>query len=303
MNDATSRLAATLALVLAAASAEAGTILGASGPFRLNGKQVTLEQGAGIPMPAGAKLETLGSEVSYRSDTGDAITFERDSVAVEQETTEFGSAVFLSRGSATATISDKTQIGTAVGWIGAPAGSRAKVLVEPAAGLETTEAFVRSVEGNSWIRYGVNAYAIALPQAHSVVLDVDPKAPGSFGFRTGQQNAGEVAIHRNVGGGQIIASVPKATSGAFTDVAGENKTKICNDINSLKTAKVRLTTRFSGKADNTAAIGPGTCAQIDNATGVIEVLFTAIKFEILERAISLTSEFGTLAQSNFSDVK
>jgi hypothetical protein len=42
---------------------------------------------------------------------------------------------------------------------------------------------------------------------------------------------------------------------------------------------------------------------IDNATGAIEVLFTAVKFEILERAINLTTEFSTLAQSNFSDVK
>ena len=42
---------------------------------------------------------------------------------------------------------------------------------------------------------------------------------------------------------------------------------------------------------------------IDNATGAIELAFSAVKFEILERAITLTSEFSTLAQSNFSDVK
>jgi len=89
--------------------------------------------------------------------------------------------------------------------------------------------------------------------------------------------------------------------GCFTDEP-DNKTKICDDINSLKTAKIKLESKFA-KATNTASIGPGTCALVDNTTGAIQVLFTAVKFEILERAISLTTEFSTLAQSNFSDVK
>jgi len=101
--------------------------------------------------------------------------------------------------------------------------------------------------------------------------------------------------------GLIVAYVPKASLGCVTDEPG-NKTRLCNDINSLKTAKIRLETKF-GSTTNTAAIGPGTCAVIDNATGAIELAFSAVKFEILERAITLTSEFSTLAQSNFSDVK
>jgi hypothetical protein len=139
-----------------------------------------------------------------------------------------------------------------------------------------------------------------LMPAHSVTLDVDPEKGGTLCFRTGQQNAGDVEIHKSTPGGDIIASVPKATLGCFTDEP-DNKTKICDQIDSLKTAKIQIETRFA-KGVNKAAIGPGTCALIDNATGAIQVLFTAVKFEILERAISLTSEFATLAQSNFSDV-
>lgn len=295
----TASIVAVCALAAVVSTAEAGTITGAAGEFTVNGKSTTLEAGKTLVLKKGDILEAGKSGVSYRSDTGDVLTIESGSSVREEETTEFAAGVFLLKGSATGTLSEKTQVGVAAGWMTGPKGGKAKVLVEATAGRESTEALFRAVEGNAGISY--RAFTVHLSPAHSVTLDIDPAAPGTLCFRTGQSNAGEVEIHKSTSAGEIIAYVPKASLGCITDEAN-NKTRICNDINSLKTAKIRLETRF-GSSINTAAIGPGTCAVIDNATGAIELAFAAVKFEILERAISLTSEFSTLAQSNFSDVK
>jgi len=290
-------LCAVLAL---AAAAQAGTITSATGPIQVNNKDVTVAPGKPVTLKAGDTFSTMGATVTYRSETGDDVTFEPGSSAREEEVNSDGAAVFMSKGSATGVLSEKTLLGVAAGWVNAPQKSKTKVTVDATPGREATGASFRAVEGAATIRY--RSFKMYLMPAHSITFDIDPEKPGSLAFRTGQQNASDVEIHKSaLAGGDIVASVPKATFGTFSDEA-DNKTKICDDINSLKTAKIRLETRFS-KGQNTASIGPGTCALIDNATGAIQVLFTAVKFEILERAISLTSEFATLAQSNFSDVK
>jgi hypothetical protein len=303
MRLATSSLTAfalsACAALAAASSAEAGTITAATAEFTVNGKSVTLESGKTLALKKGDLVDAKKSGVSYRSDTGDALLIEAGSVVREEETTTVAAGLFIMKGSVTGTLSEKTQLGAAAGWMTAGKGAKAKVLVESTAGHEDKEALFRAVEGGASVSY--RAFTVHLPPAHSVTLDIDAAAPGTLCFRTGQQNAGEVEIDKATTAGQILAFVPKASLGCFTDDAG-NKTRICNDINSLKTAKIRLETRF-GATTNTAAIGPGTCAVIDNATGAIELAFAAVKFEILERAITLTSEFSTLAQSNFSDVK
>jgi hypothetical protein len=287
-------------LALSAVAAQAGTVTGSSGPFKVNGAAATVPAGGSLALKRNDVVDTMGSSVSYRSDTGDALTLERGSLVREEETTATAAGLFVLKGAVTGIISDKTQVGVAAGWASAPAGQKCKVLVECTPGREAREALFRAVEGSAYISYR-SFNALLLPQ-HSVTLDIDPNLPGTLRFRTGQQNAGEVKVARTVAAGEIIAWVPKASLGSIEDQP-ENKTKVCNDINSLKSAKIRLQTRFAGKGENTAAIGPGTCALIDNATGAIQVLFAAVQFEILDRAISLTSEFSTLAQSNFSDVK
>ena len=300
MSFAKFTLAAFVLAAAGAASAEAGTVTSSSGPFRVNGTEVTLEAGKTIALKKGDVLDTGNSTVKYKSDTGDEVQFDAQSVVREEETTDYAAGAFILKGSATGVLSEKTQLGVAAGWVNAPKGGRAKVLVEAARGRENSEALFRAIEGNAWIRY--RAFSVSLLPAHSVTLDIDPAAAGTLCFRTGQQNAGEIEIQKTVAAGEISIWIPKATIGCVNDEAS-NKTKICDDINSLKTAKIRIHTKFVGKPDGDASIGPGTCALIDNATGAIEVLFSAVKFEILERAISLTSEFSTLAQSNFSDVK
>jgi hypothetical protein len=296
-------VAAVVALTASAAAAQAGTITGASGPFRVNAKDVTLASGQTLVTKPGDEISTGKSSVVWRSDNGDNVTLDIGTVAREEPTTQESAALFLLRGSGTGMLGEKTVLGVAAGWAGAPKGGRSKVLVEAAPGREAVEGLFRAVEGGAVVNY--RQYRTIVPAAHSVTLDVDPAATGAMWFRTGQQNAGDIEIHKSVREGQpdeIVLWVPKATSGGFTDEPG-NKTKVCDEIISLKTAKIRIQTRFQAKGENNASIGPGTCAVVDNATGAIQLLFTAVRFEILERAINLTTEFSTLAQSNFSDVK
>jgi len=290
---------AACATFAAATSAEAGTITAATGEFDVNGKPATLESGKTITLKKGDVVDAKKANVSYKSDTGDALLVESGSVVREEETTESAAGLYIQKGAVTGTLSDKTQLGAAAGWMTAEKGTKARVLVEAAAGHEDREALFRAIEGSGTVSY--HAFSVHLPPAHSTTLSSDPAAPGTMLFRTGQQNAGEVRIDKATTAGLMSAYVPKASLGRFSDEPG-NKTRICNDINSLKTAKVRLETKF-GSSKNDASIGPGTCAVIDNTTGAIELAFTAVKFEILETAITLTSEFSTLAQSNFSDVK
>lgn len=290
-------------LAASAAAAQAGTITSASGPFKLNAKDVTLEPGQTIVTKANDHIATGKSSVVWKSDNGDNVTLDVNTVAREQPTTQTSAAIFLISGSATGLLSEKTLIGSAAGWGSSTKGAKSKVLVEAVPGREGATGLFRAVEGGAYVTY--RQFHARLPAAHSVTLDIDAKAPGTLRFRTGQQNVGEVEIGKTVREGQsdeIVLWVPKATAGSFNDEP-QDKTKICDDINSLKTAKVRIQTRFQAKGENNASIGPGTCAQVDNATGAIQLLFTAVSFEILERAISLTTEFSTLAQSNFSDVR
>ena len=296
-------VAAVVALAASAAAAQAGTITAASGPFKVNDKDVTLTGGETLAVKAGDEISTGKSSVVWKSDTGDNVNLDVGTVAREEATTPDSAAIFVSQGSATGMLSDKTLIGASAGWAGAPAGEKSKILVEAAPGREAGEALFRAVEGTGSVTY--RQYRVVLPAQHSVTLDVDPSAPGSLWFRTGQQNAGDVEVYKTVREGEtdeIVLWVPKATSGAFTDEPND-KTKIANDPNSLKTAKIRIQTRYQAKGENNAAIGPSTSAVVDNATGTIQLSFTPVRFEILERAINLTTEFSTLAQSNFSDVK
>ncbi len=294
-------LAASLLVggVVLVRTAQAGVITSATGPVRVNGQEVVIQPGEPLTLGPGDVLETLDSNVLFQSETGDRITIERNSKVRADGVDNGVDYLFVESGAAYGTVSDKTALGGAAGWASAPEGLTSKVFLEVPADRPGSEASFRSVEGGTWVRY--HDYSVWLPAKHTVTLAVDPGRTGLLAFRTSQQNPGDIRVIKGVGSGELIAYVPKATVGRVLPDEG-NKTRIENDITSLKTGKIRLETRFPGKPPQRAALGPGTYALIDNSTGTIEVSFTAVEFVILERAISLTNEFATLSQSNFSDV-
>ena len=287
-----------------AVATDAGVITSATGPIRVNGQEVVLKAGEPLTLNPGDVIETLGANAVFQSGSGetgsgDRITIERGTSARADGVEDGVDFLFVESGTAYGDISDKTSVGGSAGWASAPEGQAAKIFLEVPTNRPGSEATFRSIEGGIWVRY--HDYRVWLPEQHTVTLAVDPARPDRLAFRTSQQNAGDVRVIKAVGGGDIITIVPKATVGRIAP-EGVDKTRIDNDIASLKTGKIRLETQYPGRSPQKAALGPGTYAVIDNATGDIQVSFSAVEFVILERAISLTQEFSTLSQSNFSDV-
>ncbi len=300
MNFSSARAVLPALIVLSlAALAEAGVISSATGPIRVNGQEVVLQPGQTLELKAGDRVDTGASVAVFQSASGDRVTLEKGTKARADGLTDGVDYLFVESGSAYGTIGDKTSFGGTAGWATAPEGQTAKAFLDVPRDRPGSEGSFRAVEGGVWVRY--NSYRVWLPQRNSITLAVDPARPDVFAFRTSQQNDADVDVVRTVAGGDIFAHVPKATVGRMMS-AEPNKTRIENDITSLKTGKIRLETRYPGRPEQNAALGPGTYALIDNATGAIEVSFTPVEFVILERAISLTNEFATLSQSNFSDL-
>ena len=295
--------ATLLAFGMVAVTAQAATIKSASGPILVNGKQVTIDPSKPYEIPKGATVESGTATVVVVSKSGDEIALERDSILRNDGEESGVEGLFLMQGTAVAELGPNTTVGSWSSWVQVPAGqtTKSKVFIEelPSADKLTHEGTVRAISGDAWL--WLYAYRIGLPVGHTISLSVDTRTRENVCFRTGQRNPGDVELQKKVTGGDIVALIPKATAGCVELVEDGKKTKISNDIASLKSGKIRLETRFGGESDQ-AALGPGTHALIDNLTGVIQVAFAAVQYEILERAIDLTTEFSTLAQSNFSDV-
>lgn len=292
--------AAAAVLALTAGLAEAGSLTEASGPVTVNGNEVTVDPANPIAMKLGDVVDTGSSTATFTTNGGDKFNLEPGSTARADGEENGVDSLFLKWGAVFATLSGTSTLGVAASWVTTAEGEgTSEVYVEAPQGRSAGEALFRSIRGGVWLRY--HSFNTWLPERHAVSLEVNSAEPQYFAFRTDQQNRGTVDLVKKLGGGEIIARIPRATSGTVEPV-DPNKTKICNDVTSLKTGKIELETKFSGRKPKQAALGAGACALIDNLTGDIALVFEAVAFEILDRAISLTSEFSTLAQSNFADV-
>lgn len=294
-------LAAIAVLGVAASAVQAGEITSATGQISVNGQSRTVDKP--FVLEPGAVVDTLGSTVKFTSAGGDVVTL-LPGTSARSEGSNGMDYLFVRFGTAVAELSNKTAVGVNAGWITVPEGSTTKseVFVEAPEDRKTSESQFRTNKGSAWITYGAGhgSFRVWLPERHSVTLRIDASQPEFLEFSTDQQNRQDIEIHKTLSGGSIVCFVPRATSGRIEPVTS-TQTKISNDLTSFKDGKVRIETRF--RDNNQADLGPGTHAIIDNATGAITVVFSAVEFDILERAISLTSEFATLAQSNFSDVQ
>jgi hypothetical protein len=300
-------LAAVIVLGIASQSM-AGAITEASGPITVvtkDGarKQVTVEKGKPIALKEGDVVETGGSSATFTSSSGDTIVLEPNTTAKSHGDDGNRDYLFLEAGVGVANLSEKTALGAASGWVTVPAGAKqkAQVFVEVPRDRAAKEALFRTNNGAAWVTY--NQFRVWVTDRHAVTLSVNSQRKGVVCYRTHQQNKATVRVEKRVQGGTIITEVPRATSGCSEPKDGDTKTKIDNDITSFKTGKIQVTTDFGEGQGDPAELGPGTYAVVDNATGSITVVFTAVEFEILDQAISLTTEFATLTQSNFSDVK
>lgn len=201
--------------------------------------------------------------------------------------------ILVKRGAVRGVIGGKTQIAVPTGWLIVKPGTFARFYAET---MGPKRAFVKVDEGQALLAY--DNFNIHLQQGNGIELEQTKS--GAVRFSTHQTNASAVRIIDRVSVDlEIDLTVPKATSGMFKPEKQGQKTRITSDAISYKSGTIALETRFEGEAKHKGSLGPGTFAVIDNSTGVLELAFDEVDFQIVKRATSLTSELSALAVSNF----
>ena len=199
----------------------------------------------------------------------------------------------VKRGVVRGTIGGKTQVAGPNAWLMARPGEYARFYLEANG---KGKGFVKVDEGQAL--FVVDNIFMHLVQGNGVGIERTPN--GSVRFATHQTNAAPLRmINRVTDELEIDLLVPKATSGAWTLVQNGRKTRISSSATSWKSGLITLETRMDGEAMHKGSLGPGTFAVIDNSTGILELAFDEVEFQIIERAASLTSELSSLAVSNF----
>lgn len=302
-------------IVLLAGTASAAAITSVTEGALHNGQPVDPESLTETPLEI-AIGDTVDGPATIETAAGDTVSVDPGSqvqlvapLPGEAEQKEGLELFFVKRGSARGKIGTKTEIACSIGWLSAPTeGSPVQFYVEE---IEKGRAFYRSNEGNALLVHNpdpenpdVPTYLIRLLEGNGIEINVpaDREKKGDLGFETQQGNPADVHIRALVTSSLAIdLDIPKATSGTIEQDGP--KTKLSSAATSFKGGKIIVGTEIDSEEMQSGELGPGTFAFIDNVTGAFSVPFVEINFEIVKRDISLTSEFSTIAVSNFSSLK
>jgi hypothetical protein len=289
--------AAPLAVAVLAGAASAATVT------YPDGKTSKLVFGQEVTGPA-----TIHSEAGKEKDT---IVLRKGAVVryLSTETDAKGNkaeSFFLKSGACDANTGYFTHLATPSFWaFPEKQGTRASFYAETF-GADT--AYARTAGGSAAVRLLVTPAAhgdtqFQIGENQGVTLRM--AGAGDLRFTTDPHNEwrnGAVRLVYPVASGVTIDTyIPKATSGAVRpspDLAG--KTSVENAVTSWKSGSIRIITLRGTAVLGDGQIGPGVTATIDNATGTIEIGFKRIEFATLKAAVSLTSEFASLATSPLS---
>jgi hypothetical protein len=283
--------AAPAAILWAASLAPAATVT------YPDGKSVKLSPGADVTGPCTVTADNgtdtvvlrKGAVARYLGTDADA----RGSVA---------EMVFLKSGGAEVDASFYLRVATPAFWaFPEKDGTRAKFYAET---FDAKTAYARSHEGSSLLRLFVGSAGDAPMEAQvlagqGVTLQRSGEA---LRFTTDPHNEwqeGRVRVLYPLSTGLVVdLFVPKATSGTVGAKEGASgKTDVSNLQTSWKSGKMLIQTSIGGSLTGEGEIGPGVTATIDNQSGRIEIGFVKVEFATLKAAVSLTSEFASLATS------
>jgi len=212
-------------------------------------------------------------------------------------------SLFLKSGAADVDTSFNTRISTPAFWaFPEKAEARAAFYAET---FDGKTAYARSKKASGLLRLfagqvGDNPMEAQLGEGQGITLQ---RSGESLSFTTDPHNEwqrGLVRVLYPLSTGLLVdLYVPKATTGAIGPKPGTSgKTDVSNMVTSWKSGKLRIQTALGGSMTGEGEIGPGVTATIDNASGRIEVGFVKVEFATLKAAVSLTSEFASLATSS-----
>jgi hypothetical protein len=191
--------------------------------------------------------------------------------------------------------SERTRIVLTVGQLIGPEAGKAEFYVES---VDANRSLYRINKGQASALYSM--FQVDIPEGNGIELIATPGKKDILGFKTLPENPGAAAILAKVSETLDIGlMVPRATEGRIEPWDGGKYTRISSDVGSWQGGKIGIETKPVGGGGQEGELGPGTFALINNITGEIEFGFIEVDFAIIERAISLTSEFALLAVSNF----
>jgi len=287
-------LSAPAALLCAASLASAAT---AKYP---DGQSVKLAPGVDVTGPCEITSDNGTDKVVLRK--GSVLRYLGTDTDAQGNVAE---SLFLKSGSADVDTSFYTRVATPAFWaFPEKAGTRAKFYAET---FDSQTAYARSQPGSSLLRLvagqkGETPMEAQVQEGQGITLQRSGEA---IRFTTDPHNEWEKGLVRVLyplsTGLLVDLYVPKATSGAVGPKAGESgKTETSNMVTSWKSGKIRILTSIGGSITGEGEIGPGVSASIDNQSGRIEIGFVKVEFATLKAAVSLTSEFASLATSAVS---
>jgi len=292
-------LLATFSLILIPALAAAATLSEVGDGALLNDKpagEVPIDLNAGDRITGPATITPA---------SGGSIILAPGAILRVEAIPEDGSEPFsLLAGAARGVLVGDAELGASTGWLGAVGESECQFFVER---VSNERAFFQAYKGEAVLSYQLSAsrhYTVDLRDGNGIefsipIVDGKP-VMGDLCFATNQDNPTPVVLNAQITSELLVTmTIPQATSGCLVQEDGGTVTRINNDLESLKTGVIQIQTELTGEVAKKGSITAGAYVLVINATGDIEPGLVEIDFEIIERAISLTSEFSTLAVSNF----
>lgn len=246
--------------------------------------------------------DVVTGPATIRTAAGETLLLGEGGVLEVQESMEEGRELFFVKsGSLRGEIGSSTSVAIPTGWLDAPSGQTVEFYVRT---LDAARGYVEVRRGTGVVHFEASGEADGFPKYTFLLTDgqgIEIWSPsrGDVGFMTAQDNEGDVAISAQVTSAtEIQLRVPKATAGELVQEEEGRKTVVRSEAGSWKGGEIRGEIFLNGEKTDVAVLGPGTFVRIDNITGKV-LSFAEVGFEIIERAISLTSEFTAVAASNF----
>ncbi len=285
-----SPFAVPFAVLAAAGFAQAATVTYQDGSAKKLNKDESTQPGPGkITTDDGKDTLTLrtGAVVRY-------LGLETDSKGAKSE------SFFLVKGGVEANTGYYTRLATPAFWAFPEKESARATYYAESFGVGT--GYARSAKGSGMLRLLCDTTEVHVHADQGVTVERGAQV-GDVGFTTDTNNEWKPNVVRVVyplpTGILVDLYVPKATSGfVMPKPNAPGKTLVMNRVSSWKSGGIQVSTYRGDSMIRTGKLAPGVPATIDNATGGIEFGgVAAVEFASLKAAVSLTSEFESLATS------
>ncbi len=286
---------------LMSSAALAASLTGITGSVSVDGRAVS---GATAVLNPGQTVNVLGegSVAVLTTANGNKLRLGPGTELTLESTGEGGEVYVLKRGWVQGTLTTGTTISNGQqGLVTAGEGGSAELFVEVKDGGNQTRVRVRG--GSAQVSTGDQfETTIGAEQGATITYRPD-SAPRRLGIQTDSESAGEVKVtNRATDSLDIDIYVPAGTTASSAAIDGNTRTEIKSDIDSAKEGRVRVVSRLKGDEKASVEVAPSLSAFVNHASGEITLSYVKLDWTVLARAISLTSEFQTLAVSNFTGV-